>query len=297
MNLTEKMKKVARRLENEHNEVRESLEHKGERGAELEEIVRKFLREFLPNFLGVGTGEIVTASEEVAKEGQVSNQIDTVIYDANDCPTFYQSENAQVFPNEGVYGVIEVKSQLDSSSLEDDIEKIARVKRMPKSAYYEKAIETDFGPLYGSHWDHFPTLGAIFASESMELKTVLEKIREINEDKDLELYEQVDLVYVLKRGLIGNFEYDLEDKHYDVSCRPTPSTIRAYTEDERSLLFFYILLMQHLAQANMNPIQLAPYGDLTDATMHFGNSFDDSKVLEWFSEADISEVDDSENSN
>lgn len=284
MNLTEKMEQVAGRLQHEHQEARESVEHRGERGGAIEVIVRKYLRDFLPDFLGVGTGEIVTAKEDVPEREQVSSQIDTVIYDANNCPTFHRSENAQVFPNEGVYGIVEVKSQLDSTGLEQDLEKIARAKRMPKTAYYEEAIEHSLGPMYGRHWDYFPTLGAIFAFESMELETVLTKIREYNEENELELHEQVDIVFALDKGIIENVEYDPEKDNFDVLCRPTPSTVRVYTEDERSLLFFYILLMQHLAQARMNPIQLAPYGDFTGVGMNYGDYHDISDVPEWFSE-------------
>jgi len=248
MDLQEVMQSVAEQMGSEFD-LSGGIQHGVTKGTAREETVKNFLKQHLPAFLGVGSGEIVSV------DNQVSKQMDVVIYDAGKCPMIYRQSDVQVFPNEGVYAVIEVKSNLDSEELEKSIDTIASAKRLPKVAYYDEALEIGVGPLYGRTWPYFPTLGAIFAFDSINLQDVGKGLDRISQEKDLQLHEQIDLICVLNKGLVFNFIPE-ENK---VLCRPDTSAQRVVAEAEETLLQFYILLMQELPQARMRPIKMSQY--------------------------------------
>jgi hypothetical protein len=99
------------------------IHHKGDRGENREEILRKFLEDHLPKRFGVAKGEIVSLN------GEHSYSADIIIYDAVNCPILYAGKT-QILPIEGVYGVIEIKSGLSKDELLSDCEKIEGFKRM-----------------------------------------------------------------------------------------------------------------------------------------------------------------------
>jgi hypothetical protein len=72
----------------------------------------------------VGTGHILNAKDEI------SRQCDLVIYDAFNCPPLFVEDGYQFFPVEAVFGVIEVKSVLDSKALGECVENIRSVKAL-----------------------------------------------------------------------------------------------------------------------------------------------------------------------
>jgi len=248
MDLKTVMQSVAKQMSSEFD-LSCGIEHRVTKGTAREETVKNFLKQHLPAFLGVGSGEIIST------DNQVSRQMDVVIYDAEKCPIIYRQSDVQVFPNEGVYTVIEVKSYLDSEELKKSIDIIASAKKLPKVAYYDEAVRISVGPLYGRTWPYFPTLGAIFAYDSMNLLNVGKVLERVSQEKNLPLYEQIDLVCVLNKGLVVNF---IPDKN-KVLCRPDISTKRVYAETQETLLQFYILLMQELPQAHMRPIKRSKY--------------------------------------
>lgn len=81
--------------------------HRGETGRRREDDLREFLRSFLPERLGIGSGEIA------ASDGSVSPQMDLIVYDALETPLLNQAKSSIVVPVEGIFGVIEVSSRLD----------------------------------------------------------------------------------------------------------------------------------------------------------------------------------------
>lgn len=91
-------------------------------GTYHEEILRSVLRNFLTERFSVKTGFIY-------HEGRTSGQLDIMIFDENNpiAYLFKEGEFAIVIP-EAVTAVIEVKSDIDTVSFDDSIEKIALVK-------------------------------------------------------------------------------------------------------------------------------------------------------------------------
>lgn len=101
--------------------------HAGDKGANREQILRKFLAKHLPRKYGVTRGELITG------QGKHTHSVDIIIYDALNCPILY-SGDTEILPIEGVYGIIEVKSKLSKDELLDAVKKIESFKKIaPRS--------------------------------------------------------------------------------------------------------------------------------------------------------------------
>lgn len=98
------------------------IDHNLEKGLGNEQALREIFESFLPLKFGVGKGKIVNC------EGEMSNQIDIIIYDAIMCPRLFVDENDNlIVPIEGVYKAIEVKTTLTSQKLRDSFENLYSV--------------------------------------------------------------------------------------------------------------------------------------------------------------------------
>jgi hypothetical protein len=99
------------------------IKHAGDKGENREHILREFLSNHLPKKFGVTKGEIIT------RDGRHSHSADIIIYDAINCPVLY-SEKTAIFPIEGVYGIIEVKSSLSKAEFVSAAKQIESFKRL-----------------------------------------------------------------------------------------------------------------------------------------------------------------------
>ncbi len=108
--------------------ISEEIEHSGEKGRNNEEILKSFLGIHLPKKYGLTTGKVVGAN------GDMSKQIDIIIYDRLNTPSLKESRVFSIVPIESVYGVIAVKTTLNRSELTDSIENIASVRRLSITA-------------------------------------------------------------------------------------------------------------------------------------------------------------------
>jgi len=225
------------------------ITHRESKGRARENVVKHFLKNYLPPALGIESGEIVSS------DGGVSKQMDIVIFDKLHCPIFIREDEVHIFPIESVYAVIEVKSNLDRPKLEDCVEKIKSVKELPKKAYVEQngAIipTTD---LYGKKFRYFPTLGFVFAFDSIKIDTLRQKLDELNREKNIKLEHRVDSVCILNKGIITNRTIDEKINH-----TPEPESKLVSIETENSLLLFYALLMEVLNQTWMPPVRILEY--------------------------------------
>ncbi len=83
--------------------------HRGLFGLAGEEAVRLFLRSQLPERYGVGTGHVVSFNANSA-------QVDTVIFDKQECFKLPITETSTLFSIEGVYAAIEIKTSPSKTS-------------------------------------------------------------------------------------------------------------------------------------------------------------------------------------
>ncbi len=95
------------------NAVRAAIVHAGEKGRALENGVHTLLRSILPAEYGLSTGFVVYHTPEGPR---LSSQLDIIIYDALRSGPLVSLETCDVFPLEAVYGYVEVKATLRSSS-------------------------------------------------------------------------------------------------------------------------------------------------------------------------------------
>jgi hypothetical protein len=98
--------------------VRFAISHAGEKGRELEHQVRRLLREILPSEYGLTTGFVAYLTPQGPR---LSAQLDIIIYDAIRHGPLVHLEACDVLPLEAVYGYVEVKASLCSTS--DEAEK------------------------------------------------------------------------------------------------------------------------------------------------------------------------------
>lgn len=95
-------------------------------GGAREVPVRKQLEQILPRGIAVGSGCVIDS------HGNASQQIDVILYERDICPVFSVNNTPETtyYPCEGVIAVGEIKSSLNTATLEDSFAKIASVKRL-----------------------------------------------------------------------------------------------------------------------------------------------------------------------
>ena len=230
--------------------------HHGEKGAVREYDLLAFLQKYVPaNVLAVGSAEIIST------DGQRSPQMDIVICDRSTPPIFDRG-GYRIVPAECVYAVIEVKSSLDAEEMRKSRLNIAQVKRMPKTAFFPQMI-TMQPQVYGRQWDgYFPTLGFIFAYDSIALSNFVDD-QAIRALRQQPYSKRIDAVWVLGKGLLN--WVDPRTKAPNVTSEPGLWLAAGEVPpDSDVLLNLVLLLATRLTQVTMPPFNLTPYADNAD---------------------------------
>lgn len=105
------------------------VRHPRDKGAIRENLLRRFLSEtgFLPKRYGVSRSSFRAASTT----GHSSKEIDIALFDPLDSFSLMRRDNVfEVLPIESVYGVIQVKSRLNSKELANALDNIASFKSL-----------------------------------------------------------------------------------------------------------------------------------------------------------------------
>lgn len=92
--------------------IRNQLTHPGVKGSILEILIGQLFQPLLPADIGVGTGQIIESYT-----GQVSGQMDIVLYDKSILPPVLIDQKLGIFPIESVLYTIEVKTVLTAAEL------------------------------------------------------------------------------------------------------------------------------------------------------------------------------------
>lgn len=152
-----------------------SMSHPTSKGDNSEDGWMNFIKEMLPNKYGICKGFVIDYL------GNVSEQIDIIIYDALYSPYIMSSSTKEIYvPAEAVYAVIEVKQQINKNYLKyanDKVESVKKLKRTSRGVMVagEKRPKRKLTDI----------LGIILAKETgikrdATLKKYLEELKNIN---------------------------------------------------------------------------------------------------------------------
>ena len=250
MNLEQTFKGIKDKMLIDFTEISSQVKHCASKGSIRErEVIKEYLEKYLPGNIGISNGECISV------DGTVSPECDIILYEKNTTPYLIHKDGYQVFPIECVYGVIEVKSKLDKAQLKDSIEKIKKIKSMHKNAY-----EKQKGPLvkstnmYGKKWDFFPTIGIIFAFNSIDIAT-LKKHFILMQDK-VALEKQVDSLWVLNKGMIIH-----RNNNGTIELSPNPDTSPKIIKSDNPLLLLTIHLQTLMSSGWLPRFKIVKYLD------------------------------------
>ena len=175
--------------------------HMGDRGECREEIIREFLRPFLPEYYGLSSGEIF------ASDGCQSAQVDIVVYDAVFSAVLFRNRTRKLFPAESVFGSIEVKSYLSMDELDKACRNIASVKTLHREDSTMQdllpSVRLNFGD--GLTYDKTrrnPYLGVVFAYTGIARETIVEQLSRRVVEAPTTKQHLPDFVFVARPGYV-----------------------------------------------------------------------------------------------
>ncbi|MDX2306898.1 MAG: DUF6602 domain-containing protein [Hyphomicrobium sp.] len=118
---------LSNELHHQAQRIRNSFRsHRPTSGSNREAVIRKFLAHHIPSRFGIGEGIVISRAD------QVSNQADVVIYDKQFNEPLNSDLPAKLFLAESVFALIEVKTELTPSQLDDSLSKCIKFKRLER---------------------------------------------------------------------------------------------------------------------------------------------------------------------
>ncbi|MFJ8519438.1 DUF6602 domain-containing protein [Lysinibacillus xylanilyticus] len=200
------------------------LSHNGEKGKEAEEIIKNFLKKYLPKNTSITTGFVQT-------ELGISNQSDILLYDEVNYAPLYSGYANKIITFESLKANIECTTYLDSKKVQQDNTKCGNLKRLYNNdeKIQHRLLKKPFSILFA-----FKSKGNI--------KSILDGLEE----------KHVDMIFVAD----GQLYYLVEDEETKelkytnnvVNQSMVGKTIHGYeyTERHRAFAFFYSRLVDLL---------------------------------------------------
>ena len=108
--------------------VRKSIHHPGSKGDASENVWIDMLNLYLPKRYQTAKAHVVDSL------GNFSQQIDVVVFDRQYSPFIFTYEKQTIIPAESVYAVFEAKQTADASLVTYAQEKVASVRRLPRTS-------------------------------------------------------------------------------------------------------------------------------------------------------------------
>ena len=104
----------------------------GQVGSAREDVVRSFLRQYLPKRFAAENGFAYNF------RGEVSAEQDILVYDESSAPVIRVTEDVPMVPVESILATIQVKTRLDLRAVKSAVENLVSVPWLPASDYSEK---------------------------------------------------------------------------------------------------------------------------------------------------------------
>ena len=208
------------------------LEHPVTKGEHCEGAWIDFFRSFLPKKYAVDKGFVFDA------KGNISEQIDIIIYDALYAPLVFGAESGEKFVTaESVYAVFDSKPKIEKKTLEYTEKKIESVTRLYRSNRDVVACGVQKNKRKLTR-----ILGGILAVNSVKEKAIISHLKK---------YNGIDFGCA-----INNFTFhakrDDEGKFLSMS---------ASSKDETILAFFYLILDELYKLGTVGGLDIRDYAD------------------------------------
>jgi len=188
--LDELLSNAAVEMRHDFDEAAKRFEATVDIGERRQEIVKEFLRRYLPRTCSIGSGEIVDSKEHR------SGQVDVVICSPYH-PFTFEEKGPGLFFAEGVLGAIEVKSDVSSrSELDRGLKQVQAIKSLERKPMKG---DTVFGSKYEIElWTRIPCF--IFYFKSPYIGTLIKNIEEAISRLDIDALQTPDAVFVLTKA-------------------------------------------------------------------------------------------------
>lgn len=236
------------------NTNREFIHHPGSKGDSLENVWIEWLKKYLPNRYCVDKAIVIDS------RGNLSDQIDLVIYDQHYTPFMFTQNGISYIPAEGVYAIFEVKPELNKEYIEYAGEKIESVRRLYRTS--TKII--DRGKSRNPS-NLTKILGGVLASvKELKNDTVIKHLSNLKNLQGIDLGCAVDggCFYV-------DYQNEEDEKIEDFNKRIWGYYQKrqfekvTFSDADKSLVTFFLQLMRYLQQTigTVAAIDLGAYSD------------------------------------
>lgn len=228
---------------------RDNITHPGSKGDALENAWIEWLRKYLPNRYSVDKAIVIDCN------GDISHQIDVVIYDNWFTPFIFTQNGFHYIPAEGVYAIFEVKPDINGkvnkkSFIEYAGDKIESVRSLKRTSVdmINSGKTVNARPLT-------KIVGGILANESSIVKESTIKSH-LKQNKNL---KSIDFGCIADFGsfyidYVGSEDTELKDsskfeKRINDYYKEREFSKICFSKKENSLISFFMQLTRYLQQA------------------------------------------------
>lgn len=197
--MKEKIAAVEAQMTARLKELRVTFTHPGDKGVSIEDIFRKFLCEYLPRKLTVGSGEVIDSNWNRSK------QTDIVIVNEYHPFTFTQ-DLPGLFFIEGVCAAGEIKANLTSTELEKSINNSFNFKQLGIVVGKNTMVSSNESDL--KRFNNCPPYFLIAFESQLKLSSILDRVINFMNSKGLQVNEinkVLDAIYIMNQGWVINF--------------------------------------------------------------------------------------------
>jgi len=225
MKLYSAIKAASKKMAIDFEEISSQIQHRGVKGDVREDILKEFLKKYLPEKYGIAKGLVIDVN------GKQSKQQDILIYDKSITPVFFLSQSETILPIESVLSIIEVKSVLNKKQLIEALENIKSVKELEKNYLNKKS--TNIYPF-----------GFIFCyTSSIQLDDIRKQYRDFFNSNAKEHIPTA--IFCLDKGSLVHYN---RTNLFSIDLALTNPAFGINNVEEKSdnLMLFYILIVASL---------------------------------------------------
>jgi len=252
INLPDLFAGLQKQVEARFSTNRQFIEHSGSKGDSLENVWISWLKEYLPNRYCVDKAFVIDS------KGQLSHQLDLVIYDQHFTPFVFKQDGVMYIPAEGVYAVFEVKPEINKGYIEYAGEKIESVRKLFRTS----TNIVDRGQIHNPR-PLTKIVGGLLAIESTISNDTVE-----THLKSLKGLKSFDMGCGVSTGSFyieheGKEDPDIQDFNERINSYYLSRIIKniEFSDQEYSLVTFFLQLSRYLQQSigSVAAIDLSAY--------------------------------------